>query len=665
MLTDVQGLVETLELAPSKGMMPLFEAISNAIDAIGACDDGISGHEIRVRLIASDDLVKQSGDETFVVDGFDIADDGIGFNDDHLASFQKAHTRSKVKLGGKGVGRFTFLKVFRTVSAKSVYKKNSQNFRRTFEFTIEKEVVSTDDATPVSDKTGTTVSVRGMEAKYKAGWPRDPEIIAERIIAHFLIRFASRSIPTLILESPGHAAIDVHNLFDQTVQAQIKEVSFKVREHSFSLQAYRHRVGRSRHDLHLCANGREVQTNKLRDLLPELPEKFLDEDQTPYTLIVLVTGEYLDDHANQERTRIAFQSDEEKDIEESLVSRYTLNRGIAETLRPLLVDDLKSTNDEKRSQIERFVVDAPEYRALINPRYAQLLEQKVQPGLSSDKLDEALLHVKREIEDGVRKELRHVTAHFESETIDQYEEQFNALFDKINELSHAELAKYITHRRTILDLLSGSLKKRRADEKYPLEKVLHKMLFPMGVTSKEIFSTQQNLWVIDERLCYHTLLTSDKKLNSIEGLEDTSRKEPDICAFFYDTPIGVREQEDSTGAIVVIEFKRPGRDDYQADPAQQVIKRFVEIQESKLDDIDGRPINARGIRFFGYLIADLTPSLKREMRMNYHESIDGEGYFKTLTGGNGYVEIISYDKLLRDAARRNRVLFEKLGLQKH
>jgi hypothetical protein len=665
MLTDVQGLVETLELAPSKGMMPLFEAISNAIDAIGACDDGISGHEIRVRLIGIDDLVKQGGNDTFVVDGFDIADDGIGFNDDHLTSFQKAHTRSKVKLGGKGVGRFTFLKVFRAVSAKSVYKKGNQNFRRAFEFTIEKEVVSTDDTTPINDKTGTTVSVRGMEAKYQAGWPRDPEIIAERIIAHFLIRFASRSIPKLVLESPGHAAIDVHKLFDQTVQAQIKEVSFSVREHSFSLQAYRHRAGRSRHDLHLCANGREVQTNKLRDLLPELPEKFLDEGQTSYTLIVLVTGEYLDDHANQERTRIAFQSDEEKDIEESLVSRYALNRGIAETLRPLLVDDLKSTNDEKRSQIERFVVEAPEYRALTNPRYAQLLEQKVQPGLSSDKLDEALLHVKREIEDSVRKELRHVTAHFESESSEQYMEQFNALFDKVNELSHAELAKYVTHRRTILDLLSGSLKKRRSDDQYPLEKVLHKMLFPMGVTSKDIFFEQQNLWVIDERLCYHTLLTSDKKLNSIEGLEDTSGKEPDICAFFYDTPIGVREQEDSTGAIVVIEFKRPGRDDYQADPAQQVIKRFVEIQESKLDDIDGRLINARGIRFFGYLIADLMPSLKREMRMNYHESIDGEGYFKTLTGGNGYVEIISYDKLLSDAARRNRVLFERLGLHKH
>ena len=173
------------------------------------------------------------------------------------------------------------------------------------------------------------------------------------------------------------------------------------------------------------------------------------------------------------------------------------------------------------------------------------------------------------------------------------------------------------------------------------------------------------MWVIDERLCYHTLLTSDKKLNSINGLENTSGKEPDVCAFFYDTPIGVREPEDSTGAIVVIEFKRPGRDDYRSDPAQQVIQRFVEINQSKASDIDGRPINPTGIRYFGYLIADLTPSLRFQMEMNYHPSIDGEGYFKTLPGGNGYVEIISYDKLVKDAGRRNRTLFDKLGLHKH
>jgi hypothetical protein len=51
------------------------------------------------------------------------------------------------------------------------------------------------------------------------------------------------------------------------------------------------------------------------------------------------------------------------------------------------------------------------------------------------------------------------------------------------------------------------------------------MIFPMGVTSKDIFLDQQNLWLIDERLCFHTLLTSDKKLNQVPGLENTSGKE--------------------------------------------------------------------------------------------------------------------------------------------
>jgi hypothetical protein len=37
----------------------------------------------------------------------------------------------------------------------------------------------------------------------------------------------------------------------------------------------------------------------------------------------------------------------------------------------------------------------------------------------------------------------------------------------------------------------------------------------------------------------------------------------------------------------------------------------------------------------------------------------------TLPEGNGYVEIISYDKLVRLAKQRNRALFDKLGVHKH
>lgn len=666
MLANIKGLVERLELSQAKAMMPLFEAISNAIDAIEEHKDGFRKHSIFIRLVAVHDLAHQGGDQALILDGFDIRDDGVGFDDGNLAAFKEAHTLSKIKVGGKGVGRFTFLKVFSSVHIRSVFQRENKTLLRDFDFSIAEELKGADEIQLITAALGTTVSMRGMESKYRGGWPQDPSIIAERIVEHFLIRFAARSCPPMVLESPGHAPIDLHVLFQSTVLLHIEERSFDVLGHVFALQTYRRRDGRSRHDLHLCANGREVTTNKLRDLLPELPERLLGDGQEPYTLIVLVTGEYLDDHANQERTRISFQSDDERDMDETLVSRQALNRGIAETLRPFLADDLKSTNEEKRLQIEKFVEQAPEYRALTHPRYKELIEQRIQPGLTEEKLDEALLHVKRDVEDAVRREVRHVAALFETETFEQYQERFQAVAEQANDIGKAQLAAYIAHRRTILDLVSQSLKKVRTDSKYPFEKVLHKMIFPMGATSKDIFFEQQNLWVIDERLCYHTFLTSDKKLNSVPGLQSTSGKEPDIFAFFYDTPIGVAELDNLPGGgIIIIEFKRPGRDDYDKDPADQIIQRFREISVGNVSDIDGRQINPANLRYTGYLIADLKPSLHKQVYGRYHRTADSEGYFFNLAEGNGLIEIISYDKLIKDAKRRNRILFDKLGLHKH
>ena len=666
MLANIKGLVDRLDLSPAKAMMPLFEAISNSIDAIGDLRQGFAKHEIRIRLLNAQDLVQQSGDPTFCIDGFVITDDGIGFNDANLASFQEAHTLSKFKVGGKGVGRFTYLKVFSHVSIHSVFERQSERLVREFGFDIVNELRGVGPGVHTTERRQTVVSMRGLLERYKGGWPNDPLVIAQRVISHFLIRFAARSCPSIVLESPGHAPIDLHQVFQASVQPHIEERFFSVGGHEFAIQAFRNRDGRSRHDLHLCASGRDVVTGKLRDLLPELPERFLDEEQAPYTLIVLVTGAYLDDHANQERTKISFQADDEGDMDDTLVSRHALNKGVVETLRPLLVADLKSTNEEKRAQVERFVQQAPEYRVLTHDRFRELIEQRVQPGLKDEQLDEALLHIRRDIEDGMRKEERHVAALIEKESYDQYQERIRRLMEDMNDVGKAKLADYVAHRRTILDLVDHSLKRVQNDSKYPFERVLHKMIFPMGATSKDVFLEQQNLWLLDERLCFHTLLTSDKKLNKVPGLERTSGKEPDIFAFFYDTPIGVAEADGiSGGGVVIVEFKRPGRDDYDKDPADQIVQRFDEIAQGGVRDIDGRPINPDRLRYTGYLIADLTPTLHRQVRMRYHKMADNEGYFATLPQGNGYIEIVSYDKLVADAKRRNRVLFEKLGLHKH
>lgn len=667
MKTNIQGLVKSLDLKQAQGMMPLFEAISNAMDAIADIGKGLNAGNIDIHLIRRTDLGSKS-DELPLINSVTVTDDGIGFTDENLKSFEEAYTQAKVKLGGKGVGRFTYLKVFNQIQVESKFRDSAGLINsRKFSFSIENEVGDVVNASaPEGTKTGTLVSLAELDPSYVAAWPRDAQAVAQRVVSHFLIRFAGRSAPEIRLHDSGIAPINLLKLFDETVLPNIQAVDFSVGEHHFHLQVLRQKGSRDAHEISYCARAREVFHGALKKLLPELPQTFLETDTTHYTLNVLVTGVYLDSHANTVRTGILFNPDsDDLATDESLITQKELDAEITKTLRTLLAEDLRVTNKEKMDGIEHFIAsDAPEYRVLLSDQYREMIEREVPAGATGDKLDEALLKIRRKIEDQIRSEGSEIKVLVDSDSFDHYEAKMNEHIARINDMGKSQLASYVAHRRSILDLLDISLKKSRIDEKYRLEEVLHNMIFPMRKTSKDVFFEQQNLWVIDERLCYHTILTSDKKLNSVAGFENTHGKEPDIFAFFYDTPIGVSEPEDGSGAVVIIEFKRPGRDNYSSDPAQQVIDHFVAIEDGKVKDVDGRIVNPANIRYYGYFIADLTPTLKKQMRFNYQQSVDGEGYFKTLPGGNGYVEIISYDKLLRDAQRRNRVLFEKLGLHK-
>ncbi|HNC91788.1 MAG TPA: hypothetical protein PKN13_13005 [Accumulibacter sp.] len=101
MLANIKGLVDRLELSQAKAMMPLFEAISNAIDAIEEHRDGFASHAIQIRLVAAHDLAHQGGDEVFVVDGFDIRDDELGLAMTTLLRFKRRIPCQKSKLAVK------------------------------------------------------------------------------------------------------------------------------------------------------------------------------------------------------------------------------------------------------------------------------------------------------------------------------------------------------------------------------------------------------------------------------------------------------------------------------------------------------------------------------------------------------------------------------------
>ena len=113
----------------------------------------------------------------------------------------------------------------------------------------------------------------------------------------------------------------------------------------------------------------------------------------------------------------------------------------------------------------------------------------------------------------------------------------------------------------------------------------------MRETSDDLPYYQQNLWLIDERLTYHSFIASDKPLASLgDALHSPSMKRPDLVIF--DRKIAFAEGEQPINSIIVVEFKRPQRDDYKVDdnPLAQAFDMITEVRSGQCKDRKGRPI---------------------------------------------------------------------------
>lgn len=72
MKTNIQGLVKSLDLKQAQGMMPLFEAISNAMDAIAEAGKGLNAGNIDIHLIRRTDLGSKSDELPLISSIFTI-----------------------------------------------------------------------------------------------------------------------------------------------------------------------------------------------------------------------------------------------------------------------------------------------------------------------------------------------------------------------------------------------------------------------------------------------------------------------------------------------------------------------------------------------------------------------------------------------------------------
>lgn len=108
------------------------------------------------------------------------------------------------------------------------------------------------------------------------------------------------------------------------------------------------------------------------------------------------------------------------------------------------------------------------------------------------------------------------------------------------------------------------------------------------------------------------------------------------------------------------------RNDYtnSNNPINQLYEYVSSLKTNKIKDKNGRIIRVGdNTKFYLYAVCDVTSSLEQMIDFyNFSQTPDKMGYYTYNDKMNAYIEILSYDKIINDAQKRNKILFDKLGI---
>lgn len=666
MLLDVEGRVRNINLPSSSPLLPLLEAVVNSFDAL---EDLRAQHKPKITIYIKRDrrqiALKEDEAESYPISDFIVEDNGLGFNDENYKSFCTSDSILKIERGGKGVGRLLWLKAFKSVLIDSVFEQNGVFLKRIFNFTLSREGVNGGDKPEATSETTlkTRIHLTDLKEEFQKTCPKKLDTIAHRIIQHFIALFISQECPAVYLVDEDSNSINLNELFRTEYKAQSRDCIFKVKGESFNISSIKIKTGD--HRLSFCANNREVFGEDLKDSFPELASKLNAGDGSPFAYQAFISGSLLDSKVNAERTdfvipkkHVPLGFPEEvtlPDIKQNALSE------IKSELEPFLSPIRKQNVERVRNYVSN---RAPQYRPLLKHAPNQIAT--IPPGITDELLDFELYRINQTIELEMRQETeQRLNQNIKDIRQDpEYKEKYDKFIQKFNDLGKAPIIKYIVHRKAVLELFANALK-QKGNDMYPLEESVHRIVFPMSTTSDDIGYDQHNLWIIDEKLAYHYFLASDKKLNQIETINTDSTKRPDILIF--NNPFAFADQAGGISSIVIIEFKRPMRNEYDADsdnPIRQVYKYVRELRSDKRHDKDGRPVQITDkTPAYAFIACDLTPKMKELAEdAGLLVTPDGFGFFGFNRELLTYVEVLSYNKILADSQKRNRVLFDRLNI---
>lgn len=657
------NLVKRIERLPKPtnvagALQPLFEAISNSIHSTQAKHGKAVAQKGRIEVTVSTDRKKQHVSAI-------VEDNGFGLDDENWDAFTTTDTDNKIGIGGKGVGRLLWLDCFEKIKVNSVFDSGEKLERRKFQFLLKQEDQIQDySVTPAEDAPNSSflVHFEGLRQNaYGTKFPGRGKIIFQHLTSHFLPTFISGQCPQILVHV-GDETRTYPEAINEIVHRREPEIILETDDYG-ELRLTLMECGKvasadlkGSHFVHFIAHDRTVHSQAIDG---KLGLKYFG-DNNDRVFHAILTGDFLDNQVNQERT--AFQ------FEDAIIERI-INDVCTKHIDVFLEKPLSELKGEQKEKIEEITATYPS----VSFGSAEELQQKVPSGeLKEDAIYGHLARERYRRDEKQAKIIRSVLTRLKEGTADA-QTFLDAIGDAgkaIEEAEQRSLAEYVVRRKVVLDFIEILLEKVRnetRDSSYQREDILHSFICPVRINTvgrdqnKIEPASSHDLWIVDERLTFAQYFSSDVEFSKIQK-DVESQERPDVLIFDY--VHGLRQTEDPS-KVLLVEFKRPGRKSYDNDEnPQHQLERYVRrLQSGGMTDVKGRPIKFdENTIFYCFIVADIIGKLD-DWTFSWQRTADGRGrVYRPNSGFQGSIELVGWDSLIDDARARNQAFFDKAGI---
>ena len=646
---------------------PVVEVIVNAVHAIS--DKNSSGGQIEVVVERSKQPELDQGIPA--VDSIRIKDNGIGFTKENRESFDTLFSDHRISQGGKGFGRFTCLKYFEDLVINSIYQEDKRCKSREFKMGKGNDII-VDEKVSESDSTSTGTTVKLSKIKDEKFADRKittiARVLTERLLPYF-IDTECNPPKISVAEVDGSRKIILNEFLSNQLASLIQEIdtrdsSFTLQsddaKHNFTVRVFKfYSPGNQQSKVSLVAHGREVTDATIQKYIPEFAEEFFDRQlddsenrERNYIVKAYVFGNYLDENVSLERGGFEFGRQSNMLYP---VGQEDIEREAAEIARAAIGEEITVRQERKRERVRAYVdADAPWHKSILNSMDLSMLPFRP----SKEEMELSLQREKFRIDIAIS---RRVETILKNENIDSLKENVTDLVQQISESSKNDLIHYVALRRNVLELFGKKLE-LDPEGRYSSEGAVHDIIFPRRKDTDSTPFDEHNLWIIDERLNFTNFVCSDQPLDHGHG------DRPDLIAF--NKRVSFRGDNEASNPVMIFEFKRPQRADFvdpslSEDPIQQIIRYVNKIRNGQYKMKNGRNILVlENTPFYGYVVCDLNRKVEDWLKFekDYKPMPDKLGWFQWHGNINLHLEVLSWDKVFRDAKMRNKIFFHKLGI---